>query len=128
MIKKIWFYLCLIQFAIIAGIFGILLWSSLSTPNLKRADLKEYIEQFSPDNNYIPDTGYVPDARTAKIIGSQIIDNFTGNSRFCPSSVTVKYDEENRLWLVEKGYFYSHGGFIIIEQDSGKIIKALLTK
>ena len=75
----------------------------------------------------LPDAGYIPDAKTAKIIGSQIIDKMTGR-RHMLSEIIIKYDEENRLWFVAKNYFPRNGGLVVIEQDSGKIVKASLIK
>ncbi len=77
--------------------------------------------------DWIPDAGYIPDAKTAKIIGSQIIDKITGSSHII-SKIVIKYDAENRLWLVIKNYFPRNGGIVIMEQDSGKVVKAFLTK
>ena len=95
----------------------------------KEADLVEKLSHYSEDNNYLPEAGYIPDAETAKRIGSIIIDNLTGhNFSFEYNSAIVKYDEENRLWYVEKGYLTAPGGLVIIEQDTGRIVKALLTK
>lgn len=124
--KNIWFYLCIIQTVILFGVIIAGVWSSISNPKARKVDLGEYLSQFSEDNNFIPDTGYIPDAKTAKIVGSQIIDKLTNKSLF--GVTTVEYDDKNRLWKVEKGYLFSHGGFVIIEQDNGKVIKALLTK
>ncbi len=74
----------------------------------------------------MPDAGYIPDAKTAKAVCEPMIDEMTGNKSL--GGVTIAYDAENRLWLVEKSYLFAPGGFVLIEQDSGKILKALLTK
>lgn len=125
--KKFWFYLCIIQAIILASMIAVFLWSSFSPVHYEKTNLQELLEELE-GQNYLPETGYIPDAKTAKIVGACIIDNLTEHSRFRISSVTVEYDEENRLWLVSKGYLFSHGGFVVIEQDSGKIVKALLMK
>ena len=127
MTRKIWFYLCIIQSVILVCILGIFLWCSLSTPNVQKANLKEYLVKHS-NWNYLPDAGYIPDAKTAKIIGSQILDNLNGNSGYIFSRVSIEYDEENRLWLVSKGYSLFRGGEIVLEQDSGKVIKAFIAE
>ena len=89
-------------------------------------DVQVYLDDFSEDNNYYPELGYIPDAKTAATVGVAVIDQLTGKHLF--GAVTVSYDPEARLWLVQKGYFPHAGGFVIIEQDSGRIIKALLCK
>jgi hypothetical protein len=124
--NKIWFYLFIIQTIILFGVIFVAIWSSLYVPKVRKTDLVEYLDQFTEDNNFIPDAGYIPDARTAKIVGSQIIDKMANHRWF--GSVTIEYDEVNRLWKVEKGYFIFQGGFVIIEQDTGKVIKALKSK
>jgi len=125
MTKKVWFYLCIIQAIILAGVITISLWPT-SAPKFEKANLEEYLVKHS-NRNYLPDAGYIPDAKTAKIIGSQILDNLNGNSGYIFSGVYIEYDEENRLWLVSKGYSLFRGGEIVLEQDSGKVIKAFLT-
>ena len=130
--NKIWFYLCIAQAFVLIVVMIMSLWSSYSVPKVKNANLKEYLEE-TADIGYLPDVGYIPDAKTAKIIGSQLIDKMVGNSRFHPGGVAIEYDEDNRLWLISKGYFYGifalgPGGVVVIEQDSGKIVKAFKTK
>ena len=87
---------------------------------------KQYLDDFSEDNNNYPELGYIPDAKTAATVGGAVIDQLTGKHLL--GAITVSYDPEARLWLVHKGYFPHAGGFVIIEQDSGRIIKALLCK
>lgn len=124
--KKIWFYLFIIQAIIIVGLILLTICPSIVISKPKNVDLKEYLDSFSEGNNYLPDAGYIPDAETAKIVGGAVLDELTGNCFF--GITAVEYDEENRLWLVNKGYLFSPGGFVVIEQDSGKIVKALLNK
>lgn len=124
--KGICFYLCIVQAAVILIGLCAMAWSCWAEPEVRETDLVEFLGQFSEENNYLPDAGYIPDAKTAKAVGKPIIDEMTGNRSL--GGVTIKYDAENRLWLVEKGYLFGHGGFVLIEQDSGKILKALLTK
>lgn len=132
MTKKIWFYLCIIEAAILSVIIVVFLWQSFSPITVEQANLTEYLDK-DKSVDYLPQTGYIPDAETAKTIGSAIIDKMVGNSSFRPSGVDIEYDEENRLWKISKGYFYGFftfgpGGVVVIEQDSGKIVNAYLTK
>ncbi len=124
--KGIWFYLCIVQAAVILIGLCAVAWSCWAEPEARETDLVEYLGQFSEENNYLPDAGYIPDAKTAKAVCEPIIDKMTGSKFF--GGVTIEYDEENRLWRVEKWYLFGRGGFVLIEQDSGKILKALLTK
>lgn len=91
-----------------------------------QTDLKAYAAQFHPENNYLPAAGYIPDAKTAQRIGSCMIDAMTGNHLF--GRVDIAYDAENRLWKINKVYMFHSGGFIIIKQDTGRVVKALLNK
>lgn len=130
--RKMWFYVCIIQTAILITMIAVSLWSSFSAVTVEKVNLEEYLEK-DESSDYFPEAGYISDAITAKIIGSQIIDKMVGNSHFHPGRVTVEYDEENRLWKISKGYFYGFftfgpGGVIVIEQDNGKIVKAFMTK
>ena len=126
MSKKTLRMVCIIQGIIIAiGVF-VAVRSTMTANKFQNADLVEYLNQFSEENNYLPDAGYIPDAKTAKLVGSAIIDGMTGEKWF--GETTVKYDAENRLWRVDKGYLFHRGGFVVIEQDSGKVIKALFVK
>lgn len=125
--SKVWFYLCIFQ-AIIMGLVFTMLLPSFTNKDLQQVDLVEYLSQFDEKNNYLPDTGYIPDAKTAVAVGSAILDELVGNGYSPINSTAIEYDEQNRLWLIKKSYFPHHGGFVIVEQDSGKIVKALLTK
>jgi len=98
--RKIWFYLCIIQAIVIL----LYLWSSLAPVQVKKVNLQNSLEQ-KEKYGYFPETGYIPDAKTAKIVGSRIIDNLSGYSKFHISGVDIEYDEEKRLWKVIKGYF-----------------------
>lgn len=127
--KKIWFYLCIIQTVIIMIFIGGLLFISLpelTAPEYELVDSDELLDSLREDNNFIPDTGYIPDARTAKVVGGEIIDRLTGKT--LGGATTVEYDELNRRWIVHRNYFLNGGAFVVIEQDSGKVIKALLQK
>ena len=121
--KKIWFYLSMIQSAVLLVIVVALCLSSIQ-PTVENADLVEYSEE--EENNWVPDQGYIPDAQTALEVGSAVIDSMTGYHFFGASDVT--YDAEHRLWRVRRGYLFRQGAFVVIEQDTGKIIKALLYK
>lgn len=127
--KKIWFYLCIIQTIIIMAFIGGLLFIALpelSAPEYELVDSEAFLNSFRQDNNFIPEKGYIPDAQTAKVVGGEIIDRLTGKT--FGGATTVEYDELNRRWIVHKNYFPSGGAFVVIEQDSGKVIKALLSK
>ena len=124
--KKIWFWLFLIEAAVILIDGCAVLFSTPFVSYEGEMDILTYVGEFHEDNNCAPEVGYIPDYKTAGEIGGAIIDELTGKSLF--GGVTVQYDAENRLWLVTKGYFPWGGGFVVIEQDSGKVIKALLHK
>ena len=124
--KKIWFYLCIVQAVIIVAGLILTVAPPKYTVDTEDVDLRAYVDSFHADNNCLPDVGYIPDAETASVVGSVIIDKITGRSRF--GATTVTYDEENRLWMVERGYLFAPGGFVVIEQDTGRVIKMLLEK
>ena len=124
--KKIWFWLCIAEAVIILVGGCALLFATPSVTYEGEMDIQAYLDDFSEDNNYYPELGYIPDAKTAAAIGGAVIDKLTGKRLF--GAVTVSYDPEARLWLVTKNYFPHAGGYVVIEQDSGKIIQALLHK
>ena len=125
--NKFWFYLCIIEaILIVIGLFYII--SQNVVTEVARADLAEFVGQFDESNNYLPDCGYIPDAKTAAVVGGGIIDSFVPGGGKVLVSTTVTYDEVNRLWKVERSYLFNRGGFVVIEQDTGKVIKALLYK
>jgi len=126
--KKIFGYLCILQTFILLVIITAFLISSFSISKVSETNLSIYMS--SEYQGYIPDTGFVPDAKTAEIIGSRIIKNLKGDTNYfsvCYETI-IEYDKEHRLWKVEKNYLFSGGGIVIIEQDSGEIINAHLTK
>ena len=55
----------------------------------KERNLRVYIDQFAEENNCFSDNGYIPEAKTAKIIGSQLIDKMTGDNRSEISGTTA---------------------------------------
>lgn len=124
--KKIWFWLCIAEAVIILSGGCVLLFATTSVTYEGETDLQTYLDDLTEDNDNYPEVGYIPDAKTAAAVGGAVIDQLTGKHLF--GAVTVSYDPEARLWLVHKGYFPHAGGFVIIEQDSGRIIKALLCK
>ena len=123
---RVCFFLCIIQLIIIVVLVLTIMPRKIIVNSTEGIDLQEYVDSFPVDNNCIPDVGYIPDVKTADAVGSAIIDKLTGCSFF--GGTTVTYDEKNRLWMVERGYLFSPGAFVIIEQDTGRIIKALLYK
>ena len=125
--KKIWFYLFIIQTCILVIFVASVRCSATAAPKVRSADLSEYISKFAGDKNYPPEAGYIPDAKTANIIGAQILDRLTG-SKNAIGFTSIEYDEANRLWKIEKSYLFFYGGFVVIEQDSGKVICEGLSK
>ena len=61
-------------------------------------------------------------------VGGCIIDNMCDKSGFNLGVTTVEYDSENRLWGVTKSYGFAKSGIVIIDQDTGEIVRALLQK
>ncbi|MBR2353483.1 MAG: hypothetical protein IKA76_03155 [Clostridia bacterium] len=63
-------------------------------------------------------------------VGSAIIDDMCGKGIFnLWSPITVSYDETNRLYRVQKGYsIFNQGGFVILNQDTGEVVRALRYK
>ena len=125
--KKIWFYHCIIEVVIIiVGLCCVI--PRVVTPKVSNADLAEFVCQFDESNNYVPEVGYIPDAKTAAVVGGEIIENLAPGGGKIFGDVIVTYDAENRLWMVDKNYLFNRGGFVVIEQDTGRVIKALLNK
>ena len=124
--KKLWFWLCLIEAVVILAGGCAVLFTTPYVTYEGEMDVAAYVSEFAEDNNYAPEVGYIPDYETAAEIGGAIIDELTGYRLF--GAVSVSYDAENRLWLVRKNYFPWGGGFVVIEQDTGRVIKALLHK
>ena len=99
---------------------------------VKCVDLRQeldYIDRY-PDNNCISYGCNIVDAETARLFGSMVINNMCGVNGISINTINVSYDSNNRLWLVQKTYIlpYSNGGYVIIDQDSGRILLALMYK
>ena len=131
--KKCWFYICIAQGVVIVSLVLWCTWSAITTPEVKTDDLKEFMSQYNDnadyynDNpDYLAEAGYIPDGKTAKIVGSAILDKISAKKPL--SSDLVFYDAENRLWGVERRYFPSHGVCVIIEQDTSKVVRVIKTK
>ncbi len=124
--KKLWFWLCVMEAVVILVGGCALLFTIPSVTYDGEMDIAAYLSDFAEDNNGAPEVGFIPDYETAGEVGGAIIDELTGKHLF--GSVTVSYDAENRLWLVTKNYFPWGGGFVVVEQDSGRVVKALLHK
>ena len=124
--RKLWFWLCIAEAVIILAGGCALLFATPSVTYEGETDLQAYLDDLTEDNYNYPEVGYIPDAKTAAAVGGAVIDQLTGRHLF--GAVTVSYDPEARLWLVHKGYFPHAGGYAVIEQDSGRIVTALLCK
>ncbi|MCL2817100.1 MAG: hypothetical protein FWD39_01770 [Clostridiales bacterium] len=121
--NKWWFYLSIVQAVVLVCIVV----SHALPTKFEAWNLLGYME-IEGKGEDIPAAGYIPDAETAKIIGAQIIRKMTGAGPFSIGGVEVKYDAENRLWLVGDTHLSGRGGIVIIEQDSGKVIWAVRTQ
>lgn len=93
----------------------------------KETDLQYYLN-LTPENNYYSSEECIPNAQTAARVGSIIIDNMCNKNVFDIGFITVEYDDANRLWKINKNYLFSQGGFVVIKQDTGEIVRALLNK
>jgi len=116
-----------LSFAVITIVMMALLYSSIGFEKGKEISMQKYLEM-PLENNYKSDEGYIPDYKTAARVGGGIIDSMLDKSVFDFGHTTVRYDAENRLWKVTRGYLFDQGGFVIIEQDTGRVVKALLNK
>ena len=123
--KKFWFYMCIAQAVVIVGLVLWCVWPAITTPDVQTDDLKEFMNQYNDNANYSAEAGYIPDGKTAKIVGSAILDKISAKSLL--SSDLVFYDAENRLWRVERRYPPSHGVCVIIEQDTCKVVRVIKT-
>jgi len=124
--NRVWFYLCILQSIVIfATVLFLIIGISPRTPEPKMVDLNEYLQQFADSNNFVPEVGYIPDAQTAKSVGSAVIEQLCGIKY---GFTEIAYDQQNRLWRIEKWNPFHPGAMVVIEQDSGKVIKALLSK
>ena len=124
--KKCWFYICIAQAVVIVSLMLWCAWPAITTLEVKTDDLKEFMRQYSDKANYLTEAGYIPDGETAKIIGSAILDKISTKTPL--SSDLLFYDAENRLWRVERRYLPSHGVCVIIEQDTGRVVRVIKTK
>jgi len=124
----VWFYLFIIQTNILLIILALFLLTHLIPIKIEKADIVDYVNINSVNYSYKPEVGYVHDARTAKIIGTNIINDLFGNSRFRIGFSYVVYDEENRLWRIGKVYLPGGGGIVVIKQDNGEVIYSELYK
>ena len=125
--KKVWFYAFIAAILAVVILVAALLDCSYMFMAVKETDLENYRES-SDANNYYFGGECVPDAKTAAKIGETIIDNMCNSDFFEFGVVTVEHDSENRLWKVSKGSLFSKGGFVVVDQRNGEIVKALLNK
>lgn len=125
--KSAWLYISIV-------LFTALLIMSISALNYSgtfikcnNSNLQDDLDLL-PENNYYADEPCVPDAKTAARIGSAVLDNMCNASSFGLFRFTyVEYDEANRVWRVTKSYVRT-SGIVIIDQDTGEIIRALFQK
>lgn len=125
--KRLWFYTSITLFVILVVTVGAMLNRSCVFVSQKDTNLQNYLE-LSSENNFYSSGDSIPDARTAARVGGYIIDNMCDKNGLNFGHVTVEYDAANRLWKVTKSYGFTKGGFVIINQDTGEIIEALLQK
>lgn len=126
--KRIWFYISIVLFVFLLILLGAVLNYSCVILDQGNANLQVYMEMV-PENNFYANKACIPDAKTAAKVGSAIIDNMCNKNGFHFGFITVEYDGTNRLWEVNKAYgLFNQGGFVIIKQDTGEIIRALLNK
>ena len=124
--ERIWLRLCILEAALILILGLALILSSRSILYVGESDVSAYLTEYPDAPAHVPEEGYVPDAKTAGAIGGPVVDKMTGGGFL--GSVMVSYDPDDRLWMVTKTYFPYGGGFVIIEQDTGRILLALLHK
>ena len=124
--KRIWIYTLIGLFVIAAAILALLLSHPFFVQPVE-ADLQYYLD-LPPENDYYAGEPCIPDAQTAVRVGGAIIDNMCNKGAFHIGVTTVEYDRVNRLWKVDKNYLFSQGGSVIIQQDTGEILRALLNK
>lgn len=125
--KRIWLYIAIVLLVMIVVAIAVMSNCSYLFIKPEEANLQQYLE-LTPENNCYSSEGFIPDAQTAARVGSIIIDNMCNKSVFDVEFITVEYDGTNRLWKVNKSYLFSQSGFVIIKQDTGEIIRALLNK
>lgn len=94
---------------------------------VKNVDLS-YVSDLHPENNYFYNKNCVIDSDIAAKIGSAVIDSVCKKSIFDIGSTSVEYDSTNGLWRVSRTYLFSSGGYVIIQESNGAIIKMLLYK
>lgn len=124
--KKCWFYICIAQAVVIIGLVLHCAWPAITTQEVSTNDLIKLMSGWNDNANVLAEDGYIPDGKTAKIVGSAILDNLSLETLL--SYDLLSYDSENRLWRVERRYFPSHGVCVIIEQDTGKVVRVIKTK
>ena len=124
--KKCWFYICIAQAVVIVALVLWCVWPAITTPEVSTNDLNELMSRYNDKANLLAEDGYIPDGKTAKIVGSSILDNLSPKKLL--SRDLLSYDAENRLWRVERRYFPSHGVCVILEQDTGKVVRVFKTK
>lgn len=125
--KKIWFIISLALMAILVMLILLSLNHACVFVKAKEANLRSELE-LSEENNFYYKKECVADAATAARIGSAIIDDMCDKGALDIGFVTVEYDSSNRLWKVTKSYLFSRGGYAVIDQDTGRIVRALLQK
>ena len=125
--KRMW--ICIVITILLTIVVAVTVISNCSYAFIKpkEADLQYYLD-LAPENNYYSDKACISDAQTAARVGGAIVDNMCDKSIFNVGFISVEYDDANRLWKINKSYLFSQGGFVVIEQDTGEIVRALLNK
>ena len=125
--KSAWLYISIVLFvALLIMSISVLNYSYVFI-KYENSNLQDDLDLL-PENNYYADEPCVPDAKTAARIGSAVLDNMCNASGFGLFRFTyVEYDEANRVWRVTKSYVRT-SGIVIIDQDTGEIIRALFQK
>ena len=82
--------------------------------------------QYPIEPGHTPEDGFISSAEEAERIGRAVSDELSGKHSLIKAS--VYHDEENRLWVVVTHYFRAPNGWVLIDQDTGQIIKFLYLK
>lgn len=133
--RKVWFYLA-IALIVITFIESFLLILFIGTSNASALEgsLANEVPYFQL-GGIQPACGYIPDANAAARVGGAIIDGVFEEvgHKILPwergkAMAFVEHDPTLRLWRISKGYIFRGGACVILEQDTGAVVNAWLTK